>query len=71
MLVFATWLVAHVALLAACVRAPSVSRRDRWLALFPLATPWVAWRAGLRVPVIGWACLIVLYVVLRAILASR
>lgn len=69
--VLATWVVLHGALVLACFRAPSLSRRDRWLSAFPLCTGWFAWRAGHRRTVIAWTCLIVLYASLRLALGAR
>jgi hypothetical protein len=69
--VLATWLVMHVVLVVACVRAANVAARDRWLSVVPPMTAWVAWRIGRRRTVIAWACLIVLYVALRIALAVR
>jgi hypothetical protein len=69
--VLAAWLVTHVALVVACVRTESLSSRDRWLAIVPPITAWFGWRTGHRRTVIGWACLIVLYLVLRVALSVR
>lgn len=65
------WLVTHVALVTACVRRTSLSKRDRLLALLPPLSPWIGWYAGHKKTVFAWACLFVLYAVLRAALAAR
>ena len=65
------WLVTHFVLLARIVRTTQATSRDRWLALVPVLTPWVAWRHDKRWHVIAWACLFVLYVAVRVGLAAR
>ena len=69
--VLAAWLTTHLVLVVACVRTGSLSTRDRWLSLVPFLNLWVAWRAGRHRTAIGWACLFVLYVVLRLALGAR
>ena len=70
-LVLAAWLVTHVMLVVTCVRSTELTQRDRWLSLVPPLAPWLGWRAGRKRTVIGWACLIVLYVSLRTALGVR
>ena len=65
------WLVTHLALLVRVLRTPDATSRDRWLALVPVLTPWVAWRHTKRWHVVAWACLIVLYAATRWALATR
>ncbi len=70
-IVLAAWLVTHVALVIATVRTEALSARERWVSLIPPLTPWIAWRAGRKRAATAWACLIVLYVLLRCVLGAR
>lgn len=58
-------LVAHVVVFWQVVRARTLAPKWRWGALFPPATPWLAWLDGRRVAPIVWIVLVVLYAVLR------
>ena len=62
----ALWLFVHVVATVRLLRAETIDRRTKSLGLVPLATPFVAWKAGARVSAVLWAALAVLYVVLRA-----
>jgi hypothetical protein len=62
---FGAWLFVHVVALARVLRSPDLGRRMKVASLFPLVTPWAAWRCGARVVAVLWAALAVLYVVLR------
>ena len=70
-LVLAAWIVAHVALLVRVFRVTEITTRQRWFALFPLATPVLAWQFGKRRHAVLWVCLVVTYAGLRAALAPR
>jgi hypothetical protein len=70
--VLTAWLTIHVGLVIWCVRDETLERRHRvLLVLCPPCTPWFAWKTGHKRAVIGWACLIVLYVALRMTLGAR
>ncbi|AKF05457.1 hypothetical protein [Sandaracinus amylolyticus] len=60
------WLFVHVLATVKLLRSDAIDRRTKSLGLVPLATPYVAWKAGARVSAVLWAALAVLYVVLRA-----
>lgn len=61
----ALWLFVHALLLARCLRARELSRGLKLLALLPIATPIVAWRAGSRVLAGLWLSVGLLYAWLR------
>ncbi len=65
------WLVTHVALLVRVLRVPDATARDRWWALVPVATPFIAWRHTHRRHVILWVVLVVLYAATRWALARQ
>lgn len=65
-LLFAAFLVAHVALVFVVVRS-EVERRWKWLALVPLLTPVAGWIAKKRAATLTWAFLLASYGVLRLV----
>lgn len=65
-LLFAAFLVAHVALLATIVRS-EVARHWKWLALIPPLTPVAGWLAKKRAATLTWIVLLVGYGALRLI----
>jgi hypothetical protein len=58
-------LTVHTAVLWQVVRSRELAPRWRWVALFPPATPVVAWMAGRRVGPVAWAVVVGAYVALR------
>lgn len=67
-LVGASWLVLHLALLIRAARAAGVSIAWRLLAWLPPVTPIAGWRAGARVRAVLWVTSLALYLVLRSTL---
>lgn len=63
---FAAWLLVHVIALVRVLAAEDVTKTMKRWSLLPIATPWIAWRSGFRVPAVLWVAFGVLYVVLRA-----
>jgi hypothetical protein len=58
-------LVAHAVVFWQVVRARELEAKWRWLALFPPATPVLAWLDGRRVAPVVWAVFVVTYLALR------
>lgn len=65
-LLFAAFLVAHVALLVTIVRS-EVRRHWKWLALVPPLTPVAGWLAKKRAATLTWVVLLVGYGALRLV----
>lgn len=65
-LLFAAFLVTHVALLWIVARS-DVASRWKWLALVPVLTPVSAWIAEKRGATITWGVLLVAYGVVRLV----
>lgn len=61
----ALWLFVHARLLARCLRARELSPGLRLLALLPIATPILGWRAGSRLLCALWLACCLLYAWLR------
>jgi len=65
-IVLAVWIVAHVALVVRVWPVTEITTFDRGiLVVFPF---WLGWKHGKRKHAVLWACLIVLYAILRACL---
>lgn len=65
-LLFAAFLVTHVALLWIVARS-DVAPRWKWLALVPVLTPVSAWIAKKRAAAITWGVLLVAYGIVRLV----
>ena len=65
-LLFASWLVSHVALLYVVARS-DVSALWKWLALVPVITPVSGWVARKRGAVVVWAVFGIAYGVVRLV----
>lgn len=65
-LLFAAFLVTHVALLWVIARSDVVPRW-KWLALVPVLTPVSGWIAKKRGATITWGVLLVAYVIVRLV----
>ncbi|MCB9625499.1 MAG: hypothetical protein H6723_19445 [Sandaracinus sp.] len=65
-LLFAAFLVAHVAAIWVTVRS-DVEPRWKWLSLVPVLTPVAAWKAKRRGATIAWGLFLVGYGVVRLV----
>ncbi|MFW5926290.1 MAG: hypothetical protein ACOCV4_09000 [Myxococcota bacterium] len=61
----AVFLVLHALALWQGLRPGELTARWRWVALFPPATPVVAWVNGARVGPVLWGVVLVTYAILR------
>jgi len=68
-LVLWAFLVTHVTLVARIFGVTEITTRERLIAL--IVPMWVGWKAGKKRHAVLWCCLIVLYVVVRIVLALR
>ena len=64
----ASWALAHLLLLLRVLLARSLPRWQRAIALVPIATPWLALRAGMRLLPGLWALFGAAYLATRAFL---
>lgn len=65
-LVFAAWMLTHLAALWLTLRS-SIDSRWKWLSLVPVLTPIAAWKAERRGAAITWGVLGVAYATLRIV----
>ena len=65
--VAALWMVVHVFIIVAAIRAAALAPKLRWAVIFPPAAPLVPWYAGARPAAAAWCVLGATYLVLRMI----